>query len=129
MCDYEIGVFVMNILEKRGGDDIDGSLTFHFLNTNIDNPAQSRILALQQFGNGKKYLSSLIFCEMFSLIEEINKIEKVDLIRFMVELKSRTSDRLIMSSTGKLHQNTDKLKGQYIEDVELYQQRADIFEL
>lgn len=63
------------------------------------------------------------------IAEEINKIEKVDLIRFMVELKSRTSDRLIMSSTGKLHQNTDKLKGQYIEDVELYQQRADIFEL
>jgi len=63
------------------------------------------------------------------IVEEIEKIEKVDLIRFMVELKSRTSDRLIMSSTGTQHRDTDKLKGRYVEDVEAYQQQSNIFEL
>lgn len=60
---------------------------------------------------------------------QIERIERVDLIRFMVELKSRTSDRLILSSTGKEHEQPEKLTGQYVEDVEEYQKSSNLFYL
>ncbi|MFT5880532.1 MAG: insulysin [Moritella sp.] len=60
---------------------------------------------------------------------QIERIERVDLIRFMVELKSRTSDRLILSSTGKEHVQPEKLTGLYVEDVEEYQKSSHLFYL
>jgi len=71
------------------------------------------------------------------IAEELEKIERVDLIRFMVELKSRTSDRLIMSTVSKPVEpedeyevaHIDKLDGTYITDVEAFQQQSHLFEL
>ncbi|NQZ49720.1 MAG: insulinase family protein [Moritella sp.] len=73
------------------------------------------------------------------IAEELEKIERVDLIRFMVELKSRTSDRLIMATInqGNKHDDEDddeerhveKFEGTYIADVQAFQQQSHIFEL
>ncbi|MGC3834400.1 insulinase family protein [Moritella viscosa] len=71
------------------------------------------------------------------IAEELEKIERIDLIRFMVELKSRTSDRLIMSTISQVNKHDDeyeeanvkKLEGTYIADVEAFQQQSNVFEL
>ncbi|KXO07123.1 Protease III precursor [Moritella sp. JT01] len=71
------------------------------------------------------------------IAEELEKIERVDLIRFMVELKSRTADRLIMSTISQVNKQDDeyeeahveKLEGTYIADVEAFQQQRNVFEL
>ncbi|WP_293231276.1 hypothetical protein [Moritella sp.] len=57
----------------------------------------------------------------------------------MVELKSRTSDRLIMATInqGNKHDDEDddeerhveKFEGTYIADVQAFQQQSHIFEL
>ncbi|QFI38635.1 peptidase M16 [Moritella marina ATCC 15381] len=74
------------------------------------------------------------------IAEALEKIERVDLIRFMVELKSRTSDRLIMATAHPTQapdadinrdeeHPVDKFEGSYITDVETFQQQSNIFEL
>jgi secreted Zn-dependent insulinase-like peptidase len=80
------------------------------------------------------------FNESDKIAEELEKIERIDLIRFMVELKSRTSDRLIMATANPTHmldtdideyekRPVDKFEGTYITDVETFQQQSNIFEL
>lgn len=77
------------------------------------------------------------FDKSLKIAEELEKIERVDLIRFMVELKSRTSDRLIMSTTSKPDADIDEyesdniaqIEGTYITNVESFQQQSNIFEL
>jgi len=78
-----------------------------------------------------------LFNKSDKIAEELEKIERVDLIRFMVELKSRTSDRLIMATTSQDNKHDDeyeehhieKFEGTYIADVEAFQQQSHIFEL
>ena len=87
---------MMDVLEKRGSDNIDRRLLLHLLDADVDNPSESGILALKKLGDGEEKLSPFIRGEVFSLIEEIDKIGERANALFGVELG-------IMKTPGIIH--------------------------
>ena len=45
---------MVNILEKGGSDNIDWRLVAHLFDERVDEPPQTGILSLEQFGDGEK---------------------------------------------------------------------------
>ncbi len=86
-------------------------------------------------GKSKRYWNAIgikdhNFDKHLRIAAAVEEIERVDLIRFMVELKSRTSDRLIMVSTGLEHGSDEEhIAGTLIEDVDQFQQTRPFFAL
>ncbi|RTZ16367.1 insulinase family protein [Vibrio aquaticus] len=65
------------------------------------------------------------------VLEELKKLTRTDMIRFIVnELKPRTANRLIMHTQGNAHHESDKLNlGQEIGSIEEFQLRPKDVEL
>jgi insulysin len=60
--------------------------------------------------------------------EEVGKLSRADLVRFIMALRSRTSDRLILCSYGQGHEHDERITGQFIEDPSLFRLNALTFD-
>ena len=69
----EIRVLVMDVLEKRGSDDIDGGLVAHFFHKGVDKSSEVGVVGLQEFGDGEKEGSSFVISESLALVEQVDK--------------------------------------------------------
>lgn len=59
--------------------------------------------------------------------DEVGKLTRADLIRFITRLRSRTSDRLILCSYGQGHQHDERISGQLIDDTREFRLSARKF--
>ncbi|MNF39007.1 hypothetical protein D3C84_199710 [compost metagenome] len=60
--------------------------------------------------------------------EEVGKLNRADLVRFITQLRSRTSDRLILCSYGQGHEHDERITGQFIDDPKAFRLAASTFE-
>ncbi|WP_349922076.1 insulinase family protein [Aeromonas veronii] len=60
--------------------------------------------------------------------EEVGNLSRADLVRFITQLRSRTSDRLILCSYGQGHEHDDRITGQLIDDPRAFRLAAATFE-
>ncbi|BDA17968.1 hypothetical protein KAM345_018820 [Aeromonas caviae] len=60
--------------------------------------------------------------------DEVGKLSRADLVRFITQLRSRTSDRLILCSYGQGHEHDERITGQFIDDPRAFRLNAATFE-
>ena len=60
--------------------------------------------------------------------EEVGSLSRADLVRFITQLRSRTSDRLILCSYGLGHEHDERITGQFIDDPRAFRLNAATFE-
>ncbi|MGE6209224.1 insulinase family protein, partial [Aeromonas media] len=60
--------------------------------------------------------------------EEVGSLSRADLVRFIIQLRSRTSDRLILCSYGLGHEHDERITGQFIDDPRAFRLNAATFE-
>ncbi|MGU5661610.1 insulinase family protein [Aeromonas sanarellii] len=60
--------------------------------------------------------------------EEVGQLSRADLVRFITQLRSRTSDRLILCSYGLGHEHDERITGQFIDDPRAFRLNAATFE-
>lgn len=60
--------------------------------------------------------------------EEVGNLSRADLVRFITQLRSRTSDRLILCSYGQGHEHDERITGQFIDDPRAFRLNAATFE-
>ena len=59
--------------------------------------------------------------------EEVGRLSRADLVRFITQLRSRTSDRLILCSYGLGHEHDERITGQFIDDPRAFRLNAATF--
>lgn len=60
--------------------------------------------------------------------EEVGNLSRADLVRFITQLRSRTSDRLILCSYGLGHEHDERITGQFIDDPRAFRLNSATFE-
>ena len=60
--------------------------------------------------------------------EEVGRLNRADLVRFVTQLRSRTSDRLILCSYGQGHEHDERITGQIIDDTGAFRLTAQPFD-
>lgn len=60
--------------------------------------------------------------------EEVGRLSRADLVRFITQLRSRTSDRLILCSYGLGHEHDERITGQFVDDPRAFRLNAATFE-
>ena len=60
--------------------------------------------------------------------EEVGNLSRANLVRFITQLRSRTSDRLILCSYGQGHEHDERITGQFIDDPRAFRLNAATFE-
>jgi insulysin len=60
--------------------------------------------------------------------EEVGMLTRADLVRFITQLRSRTSDRLILCSYGLGHEHDERITGQFIDDPKAFRLNASTFD-
>jgi hypothetical protein len=58
----------------------------------------------------------------------VGNLSRADLVRFITQLRSRTSDRLILCSYGQGHEHDERITGQFIDDPAAFRLNAATFE-
>ncbi|RQM67406.1 hypothetical protein EHZ82_14775 [Aeromonas hydrophila] len=58
----------------------------------------------------------------------MGNLSRADLVRFITQLRSRTSDRLILCSYGQGHEHDERITGQFIDDPRAFRLNAATFE-
>jgi secreted Zn-dependent insulinase-like peptidase len=60
--------------------------------------------------------------------EEVGRLSRADLVRFITQLRSRTSNRLILCSYGLGHEHDERITGQFVDDPRAFRLNAATFE-
>ncbi|MGL5225171.1 MAG: insulinase family protein [Aeromonas sp.] len=70
----------------------------------------------------------LEFDQRERVCEEVGTLSRVDLLRFITQLRSRTCDRLILCSYGQGHEHDERIMGQFINDPQTFRLNATLFD-